>query len=156
MRIFVINFQKILTELADERQIYFRIGSTFVKKFLVDSGSLLNILNEETYTKIQNSTPHEIYDLCLSPTLKLNAYGGQNINIKCTFNAWVEVFNIKKPRIFAKFVVVDPEGINVQNMKAEVPLQKLLDHTFSRIFDLISEEFEELDLDNKDVLLIGK
>lgn len=70
-------------------------------------------MNEMTFANIFNTSPDAIYSLCFSPTTQLSAYGGQGIDIKCTFKAWVEVVGADKPKQFAEFFVV---GGNSQNL----------------------------------------
>lgn len=101
------------TPLDDEREVLFKIGDTFVKPFLIDSGSLTNVMSEETFAVILRKSPEAIYDLCFTPTTNLSAYGGHPLAVKCTFRAWVEVVSTNKPKTFAEFVVV---GGNSQDL----------------------------------------
>lgn len=107
------GFQRILASIKDEREVIFRIGDLVLEKFLVDSGSIKNVMCEATFKDILNCTPDAIFDLCLSPTTGLSAYGGQRLDVKCTFKAWTEAIGADKPRLFAEFVVV---GDGAQNL----------------------------------------
>lgn len=84
----------------------FKIGDNFVKKFLVDSGAVTNVMSEITFKNLLKISPDAIHDLCFSPIIQLSAYGGQQLDVKCTFKAWVEVIGAEKPKRFAEFVVV--------------------------------------------------
>lgn len=103
--------------VKDEREVLFKIGDGFFDKFLVDSGSLTNVLSEETFTRIVDTQPDAVYDLCFSPTTRLNAYGGQHLDVRCTFKAWIEVVGAVKPKTFAEFVVVSGCAQNLLGYK---------------------------------------
>lgn len=106
-------FQKTVDLPRDEREVLFKIGDVFIEKFLIDSGSITNVMNETTFANILNTSPDAIHSLCFSPTTQLSAYGGQGIDIKCTFKAWIEVVGADKPNKFAEFFVV---GGNFHNL----------------------------------------
>lgn len=103
----------MLVSIADEREVVFKIGDSIFQNFLVDSGSLKNVMNETTFKQIYNLSPDAIHELSFSPTTDLTAYGGQRLETKCTFKAWVEAVGAKKPRILAEFIVV---GEGAQNL----------------------------------------
>lgn len=126
----------MLASVADEREVVFKIGDSFTKTFLVDSGSLKNVMCEDTFKQILECTPDAIYDLCFAVTTGLTAYGGQKLNVKCTFKAWVEVIGADKPRMLAEFVVV---GDGTQNLMGYETSKKMrvakVGLTVNRIID---------------------
>lgn len=68
---------------------------------------------ETTFKQILNCSPDAVYNLCFSPTTVLSSYGGQTLDVKCTFKAWVEAIGADKPRMFAEFVVVSDGARNL-------------------------------------------
>lgn len=105
-------FQKFVP-LGDEREVLFKIGDTLLKTFLVDSGCVTNVISETTFNYILKTSPETIHNLCFSPNMNLNAYGGHPLNVRCSFKAWVEVVGVKKPRSFAEFIVVSGNSQNL-------------------------------------------
>lgn len=84
----------------------FKIGDSDWITFLVDPGSKFNIISETTFSRILENSPETVQNLCMSPGIECKAYGGHRLQIKCSFTAWIEVARAKKPRVYAKFLVV--------------------------------------------------
>lgn len=70
-------------------------------------------MNETTFTELLKASPECVYNLCLAPTTQLSAYGGQSIEVKCTFKSWIAVVGADKPKRFAEIVVVKGNSQNL-------------------------------------------
>lgn len=92
--------------MVDEREVLFKIGNSDLITLLVDPGSKVNIMSEATFKKIYESSPETIQNLSMTPGIQCSAYGGAELQIVCSFQAWIEVVKAKKPRKYATFLVV--------------------------------------------------
>lgn len=113
------DVKKLQAGIKDEREVLFKIGNSLVTKFLVDSGCVTNVMSEATFKTILDSAPDSIYKLCFSPTVKLSAYGGHPLEVKCTFSAWTEVIGVDKPKKFAEFIVIRGCAQDLMGYKAD-------------------------------------
>lgn len=99
---------------------------------------------EATFNKILSYSPDSVYDLCFFPTTGLTAFGGQKLDVKCSFKAWVEAIGATKPRIFAEFIVVRDGTQNL--MGYETSRSMKLAKVGLTVNNVVNEEQDHIEL----------
>lgn len=78
---------------------------------LIDSGSDWNLLSEQDWRKTEALLSQGsviVYDLIKNPADFAKAYGATSqLKTTLSFHAWIEACNLLKPKVFAKFRVVE-------------------------------------------------